>query len=84
MKIGLHLYSDMNINKEMKFWSETLKIPLSQFIHPYIKKTSSERINHKGGFGHGTCNLRINNVVIAEKIFMGIKVISNKYNKMRA
>lgn len=78
-KIGLHLYNDMNIDKEMVFWSETLKIPLSQFTRPYIKKTSSERINHKGSFGHGTCNVRINNTPLAEKIFMGLKVISNRY-----
>lgn len=79
MRVGLHLYRDMNINKEMKFWSKILKIPLSQFTRPYIKKTSSKRINHKGGFGHGTCNLRINSVPIAEKIFMSIKAISDHY-----
>jgi DNA-binding transcriptional MerR regulator len=79
MKVGLHLYSDMNIDKEMKFWSETLKIPISQFIRPYIKKTSREKINHKGGFGHGTCNVRINSVPIAEKIFMTLKAIADHY-----
>lgn len=79
MRVGLHLYNDMDVNKEMAFWSEILKIPLSQFIHPYIKKTSSERINHKGGFGHGTCNLRINSVPLAEKIFMTLKAITDYY-----
>ena len=79
MRVGLHLYNDMDINKEMEFWSRTLKIPLSQFIRPYIKKTSSERINHKGGFGHGTCNVRINSVPLAEKIFMTLKAITDYY-----
>jgi transcriptional regulator with XRE-family HTH domain len=83
MKVQLHLYNDMNINKEIKFWSETLKVPLSQFIRPYIKKTSIKRINHKGSFGHGTCNLRINSVYHAEKILMSIKAISDKHNKGR-
>jgi len=77
MRVGLHLYRDMNINKEIEFWSKILKISLSQFIRPYIKKTSSKRINHKGSFDHGTCNLRINSVLIAEKIFMSIKAISD-------
>lgn len=77
MRVGLHLYKDMDINKEMDFWSRTLKIPLSQFIRPYIKKTSSNRINHKGGFGHGTCNVRINSVPLAEKIFMTLKAITD-------
>ena len=81
MRVMLHLYTDMDIKKELKFWSVILKIPLSQFTRPYIKKNSSKGINHKGSFGHGTCNVRINNVPLAEKIFMGLKVISDQYNK---
>jgi len=51
IKIHLHLYEDMNINKEIDFWSSELNVPLNQFTKPYIKNTSSIRINHKGGFG---------------------------------
>jgi transposase len=80
IKIQLHLYNDMNIKKELNYWSRTLNIPLKQFNRPYIKKTSSDRINHKGSFGHGTCNARIGNVLLAEKIVMGLKVISDKYS----
>jgi len=69
----------MNINNELNYWSKILRIPLRQFNRSYIKKTPSTRINHKGGFGHGTCNVRINSVPLAEKIFMSLKVISNKY-----
>lgn len=79
MRVSLHLYSDMDIKKEMKYWSNTLKIPLEQFIRPYVKKTSSERINHKGSFGHGTCNLRVNSVPLAEKIIMGLKAVADEY-----
>ena len=39
LKISLHLYKDMDIEKEMKFWSQCLDIPISQFYKPYIKKT---------------------------------------------
>ena len=79
IRIQLHLYSNMDINKEIKYWSETLKIPTEQFIRPYIKESSSKRINHKGGFGHGTCKASIASVPLAEKVLMGIKAISNKY-----
>jgi hypothetical protein len=79
IRILLHLYNDMDINNELNYWSKTLRIPLRQFNRSYIKKTSSTRINHKGGFGHGTCNAKINSVPLAEKIFMSLKVISNKY-----
>jgi transcriptional regulator with XRE-family HTH domain len=80
IKIALQLYSDMNIEMEMRFWSETLSIPLVQFSKPYIKKNSSIRINHKGSFGHGTCNARVNDVTLGQKIFMSLKVISDDCN----
>ncbi|MFH1583360.1 MAG: hypothetical protein ABIB72_03520 [Candidatus Falkowbacteria bacterium] len=77
MRVALQLYSDMNIKKEMAYWSNILEIPLSQFNKPYIKKTSSLRINHKGSFGHGTCNIKIGDARLSEKIIMAIKAISN-------
>lgn len=81
IKVYLHLYNDMDINKEIEYWSKLLKIPITQFARPYIKNTSSARINHKGGFGHGTCCMGINSVSFAEQIFMGLKVISDRYKK---
>lgn len=79
IKVYLQLYSNMNVKEEIRYWSRELRVPLKQFARPYIKQSSSKRINHKGSFGHGTCNIRINNVVVAEKIFMGIKAISDFY-----
>ncbi len=81
IRIELHLYADTNIDKEIKYWSKTLNIPLRQFYRPYIKNTSSQRINHKGAFGHGTCNVEIGSVLLSEKVLMGIKAISDKYSK---
>jgi hypothetical protein len=77
--VCLHLYNDMDIEKEKKYWSKILSISLNQFSKPYIKISSSIRINQKGGFGHGTCNARISDARLSEKILMAIKVISDKY-----
>ena len=82
LKVRLHLYRDMDIKKEIQFWIKILSIPPKQFTKPYIKKNSREAINHKGRFGHGTCNVRIGGARIAEKIHMAIKTIADKYNKM--
>jgi len=79
LKVHLHLYKDMEIEKEISFWSDILNIPKKQFNKPYIKKSSSKRINHKGGFGHGTCNVTIGNARLAERIHMSIKAIADKY-----
>ena len=38
IKVNLHLYSDMEIQKEIEFWSKKLSISKQQFLKPYIKK----------------------------------------------
>ncbi len=78
IKVDLHLYSDMNIQEEISFWSRTLKLPVSQFRKPYIKASTRVGIDQKG-FGHGTCGLNVNDVLLKEKIIMGIKAISDYY-----
>ncbi|MDD5145501.1 MAG: helix-turn-helix domain containing protein [Candidatus Pacebacteria bacterium] len=83
LQIQLQLYNDMNIKEEVNYWSEILEIPFSQFTKPYIKKTSKNRINHKGGFGHGTCNMRFGNSRLAERVIMSLKVFADNYNKRR-
>ena len=80
--VRLHLYKDMKIKKEIKYWSKMIKMPEKQFRFrkPYIKATTLKSLTYKG-FGHGTCNLEIDNRDLKEKIMMGIKVISDKYSE---
>lgn len=77
MRIQLHLYSDMNIDKEINFWSKELKINKNQFVKPYIKNSLSSDINHKGSFGHGTCNVTLGDARLSEKVLMGLKSVSD-------
>lgn len=78
MGILLHLYSDMDNQVEMEFWSQALGIPREQFKSPYIKKSTREGLSYKG-FGHGTCNLICLDSALAEKIAMSIKAIAGYY-----
>ncbi len=75
IKVRLQLYNDMNIKKEINYWHRELKIPLSQFAKPYVKKSLRINIDHKG-FGHGTCGLLTSNILLKEKIMMAIRAIS--------
>lgn len=75
MRILLHLYSDMNIEKETNFWSKIIGVPVEQFSKPYIKKTTRQGLSYKS-FGHGTCNLICCDSALAEKIAMSIKAIA--------
>lgn len=76
IKVFLHLYEDMDTKKEMSYWSNILNISLVQFMKPYIKKSKKKDIDQKG-FGHGTCGLRIDDVMLKERILMGLKAISD-------
>lgn len=78
IKVHLHLYRDMNIQKEIAFWSHALTIPKSQFIKPYIKENSSTIIN-RGTFGHGTCTIRVGNARVSEEVFAGIQAIRDYF-----
>lgn len=79
IKVYLHLYEDMDIKQEILYWKKILDLPSSQFARPYIKKSTREKILHKG-FGHGTCGLVVNNVRLKEKVMMGIKVVADFYS----
>lgn len=79
LRIRLHLYKDTDVKEELHYWSTQLKIPVSQFSPSYIKKTLSRRINHKGGFGHGTCNIGLSSVSLKEKVMMSIRAIADTY-----
>ena len=78
--VYIHLYSDMNIKKELSYWSKELSIPLKQFVKPYIKNSKRSEIDQKG-FGHGTCGIRIHDTVIKEHILMALKAISDRYDE---
>ena len=77
LKVHIHLYSDMNIKKQIKFWSKTINIPISQFRKPYIKKTTLSSITYTNGFGQGTCSVILDDVNICAEVMMGIQYIQD-------
>ena len=79
IRFTLHLYHDMNIKKELKFWSDTLGYPLSAFYKPYIKRTSLSALTYKNGFGHGTCNARYMSQELNDYALMGLSHIRSLY-----
>lgn len=68
----LHLYTDMNIAKETLYWAKMLRFSLQQFRKPYIKKSALSGLTYKT-VGHGTCNIRFENVPMWEYITMALK-----------
>ncbi|MDB5255299.1 MAG: hypothetical protein JWL92_675 [Candidatus Nomurabacteria bacterium] len=77
IKVRLHLYSDMDIDTTMLYWSKELSLPLAQFRKPYIKKTESSSITYRNSFKMGTCSVTYGSAPLYEYIMMCIKVLEN-------
>ena len=75
IKIKLHVYADMDIEKEIKFWSKETSIPIKQFRAPYVKTSALSNLTYKNGFGHGTCNAIFENIGFWEYIMMALKYV---------
>lgn len=79
LKAYLQLYSNMDVKKEINFWSEFLQIPKDQFCRPYIKESDSNSITHANEYQHGTCNVSVNNVRLKEIVITSIQIVSNNF-----
>jgi len=83
ISVYLHLYKDMDIEKETRYWSRALSLSLRAFRKPYIKPSLfNKRKNYKGRIGHGTCNLIIYSRDVYELIIMGVEYIRAQYGSI--
>lgn len=51
LRVQLYCYANQNVDSLKKYWSELTKIPLSQFIKPYIRKDFNIRKTNKMKYG---------------------------------
>ena len=80
LRVKMHFYRDMNIRKETLLWSSLLKIPVSQFVKPYVKKSNFSSLTYRRGFGHGTCNINYADANVAKEVLMSLKAIEDYFN----
>ncbi len=80
IRINLHLYSDMNVNREINFWLKELRLNRNQLNKPYIKKSTKKSLTRKG-FGHGTCSLTVSNTKIKEHFQMALKATTDHFTE---
>jgi transposase-like protein len=78
LKVRLHLYSDMDIKKEINFWAQSLRVSSAQFNKPQIKQSKLSELTYPTR-GHGTCLVTLHDRDISEYIRMGLKYIQSQY-----
>ena len=78
IKIRLHLYSDMEPQKEIAYWSKELSLTRKHFMKPYIKRSKMADLTYSTR-GHGTCNVMVHGRDIAEYVHQGLAYLSSQY-----
>ncbi len=74
VRITLHLYENMNIGKEEKYWEGELGLTKVQFYKTQIRKLQKGSFTYSNSsFRHGTCSVYYGSAEKKRSIQMGIK-----------
>jgi hypothetical protein len=74
VRLGLHLYSNMNIAKEVKFWQDTLGFGRNSFYKTQIRPVRT-RFSYADGDRHGTCTVYVIGSGPKARLMQMIKVV---------
>ena len=81
MKVELHLYENMDIEKEKKFWGDILRFKEYQFYKPAIRKLQKNSFSYKESYRHGTCALSVTDGEKKRELMMAIQAFLDRYMK---
>ena len=83
LRAMLHLYENMDIAKEQKFWKNELGLSSSQFYKSQIRKLRKSSFSYKSSFRHGTCQIYAQGVEKKRELMMAIQAMLDQYQKMQ-
>lgn len=81
VKIQLHLYENMGIEKEQRFWRNILELPKNQFYKPEVRKLQKSSFSYRESFRHGTCSIFVASVEKKRKLMAAIQAFLDRYMK---
>ncbi|OGI98157.1 hypothetical protein A3H53_03270 [Candidatus Nomurabacteria bacterium RIFCSPLOWO2_02_FULL_40_10] len=79
LKAQLHLYPNMNLEEEKRFWKSILGFNDSQFYKPYISKILRSSFTYKESFRHGTCSIYFGSVEKKAELMSNIYAFTDLY-----
>ncbi|HRY62242.1 MAG TPA: hypothetical protein P5056_00490, partial [Candidatus Paceibacterota bacterium] len=80
-RIQLHLYEDMDLNKERNFWKKELVIGSNQIYKLSVRKLRPASFTYKDSFRHGTCSLYAFGVDRVVEIMSAMRAFVDTVNK---
>ncbi len=72
-RVQLHLYENMIIPDEEKFWRHSIELPTSQFYKTQVRKVSPNTYSYKGSLRRGTCSIFLLGAEKKREVMMAIK-----------
>jgi transposase-like protein len=81
MRVQLHLYENMDIEAEKKFWQTTLGLHKSQFYKVSIRKLQKGSFTYSESFRHGTCSLYAFGVEKRTELMMAMQAFFDTHIK---
>lgn len=81
IKIQLHLYENMDIGQEEKFWQKVLGFNEEQFYKSSIRKLQKASFSYRESYRHGTCSLYVLGVKKKRELTMAIQAFIDKCMK---
>jgi len=79
LRIQLHLYENMRLEQEKKFWQNELQLPRSQFYKPEIRRLRKSSFSYKESNRHGTCSIFVSGVEKKREIMAAIRAFLDQY-----
>ncbi|KKT81416.1 MAG: hypothetical protein A3B99_01570 [Candidatus Yanofskybacteria bacterium RIFCSPHIGHO2_02_FULL_44_12b] len=82
LRAQLHLYENMELEKEKEFWKNELCLKRGQFYKTYVSKLKKSSFLYKESFRHGTCSIKVSSSSVKREIMMGIKAYLDSIMRM--
>lgn len=81
MRVQLHLYENMDIEREKDFWKKELNFGAEQFYKVSVRKLQKSSFSYKSSFNHGTCSLYAFSAEKYRELMMAMKAFVDQYLK---
>jgi len=79
IKAELHLYENMDIDKEKEFWRSEIGFSENQFYKTQIRKLQKGSFTYRGSYRHGTCSIYVLGVERKRELMMAIQAFVDQY-----
>jgi transposase-like protein len=83
LRIQLHLYENMDVCAEEKYWKDQLSMTQGQLCKSQIRPLKTGKFSYREPFRHGTCKLYVGGVWKKAELMLSIRAFFDTYNGTR-